>query len=102
MIASAIMVADDDARVAHDLEHVAIRGATFEKYEERNHELRMALGRVVADFEAAYLSKNEDINAEPPAHDDGREAGRRDARRSGSRRSVIACCGPTRTSPSRR
>jgi len=35
----------------------------FEKYEERNHELRMALGRIVRDFEAAYLSINEDVNA---------------------------------------
>src|SRR5947209_16507474 len=38
----------------------------FEKYEERNHELRMALGRVVRDFEHAYLSKNEDTNAVHP------------------------------------
>jgi prepilin-type N-terminal cleavage/methylation domain-containing protein len=35
----------------------------FERYEERNHELRMALGRIVRDFEAAYLSLNEDPNA---------------------------------------
>jgi prepilin-type N-terminal cleavage/methylation domain-containing protein len=35
----------------------------FERYEERNHELRMALGRIVRDFEATYLSLNEDINA---------------------------------------
>ncbi|HEX5063798.1 MAG TPA: type II secretion system protein GspJ [Kofleriaceae bacterium] len=35
-------------------------------YQERNHELRMALGRAVADFEAAYLSKNEDPNASHP------------------------------------
>ena len=35
----------------------------FEAFEERNHELRMALGRIVADFEAAYLSANEDPNA---------------------------------------
>ncbi len=35
----------------------------FEAFEERNHELRMALGRIAADFEAAYLSKNEDENA---------------------------------------
>jgi prepilin-type N-terminal cleavage/methylation domain-containing protein len=35
----------------------------FERYEERNHELRMALGRIVRDFEAAYLSLNEDTNA---------------------------------------
>lgn len=38
----------------------------FEKYEERNHELRMALGRIVRDFEAAYLSRNEDSNATNP------------------------------------
>jgi hypothetical protein len=35
----------------------------FERYEERNHELRMALGQIVRDFEAAYLSLNEDPNA---------------------------------------
>lgn len=39
---------------------------TFEAYEERNHELRMALGRVVRDFEHAYLSQNEDRNAAHP------------------------------------
>lgn len=38
----------------------------FERYTERNHELRMALGRVVADIEAAYLSKNEDQAASHP------------------------------------
>src|SRR6185436_3487927 len=38
----------------------------FEKYEERNHELRMALGRIVRDFEGAYLSFNEDRNAPHP------------------------------------
>ena len=38
----------------------------FERYEERNHELRMALGRIVRDFEAAYLSFNEDRNAPHP------------------------------------
>jgi prepilin-type N-terminal cleavage/methylation domain-containing protein len=42
------------------------RRRRFEEYESRNHELRMALGRVVADFEAAYLSKNEDPNASHP------------------------------------
>lgn len=36
---------------------------TFGKYQERNHEIRMALGRVVNDFESAYLSRNEDTNA---------------------------------------
>lgn len=39
---------------------------TFEHYEERNHELRMALGRIVRDFEAAYLSANETPNAVYP------------------------------------
>lgn len=32
-------------------------------YGERDHELRVALDRVVTDFEAVYLSKNEDENA---------------------------------------
>jgi len=32
-------------------------------YADRDHELRVALDRVVADFEGAYLSKNEDENA---------------------------------------
>ena len=36
------------------------------KYQERNHELRLALGRTVADLEAAYISKNEDTNASHP------------------------------------
>jgi prepilin-type N-terminal cleavage/methylation domain-containing protein len=39
---------------------------TFEAYEERNHELRMALGRIVRDLEHAYLSFNEDRNAAHP------------------------------------
>jgi len=38
----------------------------FGRYQERNHELRMALGRAVADFEQAYLSRNEDTNATHP------------------------------------
>jgi len=38
----------------------------FEAFEERNHELRMALGRIAADFEGAYLSNNEDKNATHP------------------------------------
>lgn len=33
---------------------------TFERFEARNHELRMAMSRIVHDFEAAYLSRNED------------------------------------------
>jgi len=39
---------------------------TFERYEERNHELRMALGQIVRDFEATYLSRNEDATAVNP------------------------------------
>ena len=35
-------------------------------YQERNHELRIAMGRIVADFEHAYLSRNEDQNASNP------------------------------------
>jgi prepilin-type N-terminal cleavage/methylation domain-containing protein len=38
----------------------------FEAFEERNHELRMAMGRIAADFEAVYLSGNEDLNATYP------------------------------------
>jgi type II secretion system protein J len=38
----------------------------FEKYEQRNHELRMAMSRIVADFEHAYLSRNEDQAATYP------------------------------------
>jgi type II secretion system protein J len=33
---------------------------TFEAFEERNHELRLAMKRICDDFEASYLSKNED------------------------------------------
>lgn len=36
------------------------------RYQERNHELRMALGKIVSDFEGAYLSKNEDTSATHP------------------------------------
>jgi prepilin-type N-terminal cleavage/methylation domain-containing protein len=39
---------------------------TFTAFEERNHELRMALARVASDFEAAYLSKNEDTTSDHP------------------------------------
>jgi len=39
---------------------------TFENFEQRNHELRMAMGRITHDFEAAYLSKNEDQNSTNP------------------------------------
>jgi len=35
----------------------------FVGIQRRNHEIRVALDRVVADLEAAYLSANEDLNA---------------------------------------
>jgi len=38
----------------------------FESFEERNHELRMAMARITSDFESMYLSKNEDINNSHP------------------------------------
>ena len=37
-----------------------------EAVESRNHELRLAMGRVVADFEGAYLSRNEESAASNP------------------------------------
>lgn len=39
---------------------------TWEEYEQRNHELRMAMNRIVKDFEHAYLSRNEDTSATHP------------------------------------
>jgi general secretion pathway protein J len=34
----------------------------FEKYEERNHEIRIAMARMVRDLQSAYLSDSEDKN----------------------------------------
>src|SRR5262249_35306698 len=65
MIASAIMVMMM-ALAWRTISNSSDARRGFEKYEERNHELRIALGRVVADFEAAYLSRNEDINSSHP------------------------------------
>ena len=65
MIASAIMVVMM-ALAWRTISNASDSRRTFEKYEERNHELRMALGRVVRDFESAYLSRNEDITAGHP------------------------------------
>ena len=65
MIASAIM-AVMMALAWKTIANTAEARKTFEGYEERNHELRQALGRIVADFEAAYLSRNEDMNASHP------------------------------------
>ncbi|HEY4179798.1 MAG TPA: type II secretion system protein GspJ [Kofleriaceae bacterium] len=39
---------------------------TFEAFEERNHELRLAMKRICDDFEASYLSKNEDQTQSHP------------------------------------
>ncbi len=65
MIASAIMV------VMMGLAWTTISNTsnsrrTFEKFEARNHELRMAMQRIVMDFEHAYLSKNEDQTQSHP------------------------------------
>jgi general secretion pathway protein J len=48
------------------ISHTTGNRRTFEQYEERNHELRNAMGRIVDDFEAVYLSRNEDVNASHP------------------------------------
>jgi general secretion pathway protein J len=37
-----------------------------EASESRNHEIRLAMGRVVADLEAAYLSRNEETSSTTP------------------------------------
>ena len=65
MIASAILVAMMGL-AWRTISNTSERRHTFEGYEERNHEMRAAMGRVVADFEAAYLSRNEDVNASHP------------------------------------
>lgn len=59
MIASAIMVIMMSL-AWKTISNTSDTKKNFEKYEERNHELRMALDRVVRDFEAAYLSANEE------------------------------------------
>ena len=65
MIASAVMVIMM-ALAWRTIMNTSTSRKTFEAFEERNHELRMAMGRMVADFEGAYLSKNEDVNASHP------------------------------------
>jgi type II secretory pathway component PulJ len=65
MIASAVMVMMM-ALAWRTISNTSTSKRTFEKYEERNHEIRMAMGRVVADFQHAYLSKNEDGLASHP------------------------------------
>ncbi|MBA3463498.1 MAG: prepilin-type N-terminal cleavage/methylation domain-containing protein [Deltaproteobacteria bacterium] len=65
MIASAVMVMMM-ALAWRTISNTADTKRTFEKYEQRNHELRMAMSRVVADFQAAYLSRNEDTSQSHP------------------------------------
>ncbi len=65
MIASAIMVVMMSL-AWRTIANTSDTKRTFEKYEARNHELRMAMSRVVADFEAAYLSRNEDASQSHP------------------------------------
>jgi type II secretory pathway component PulJ len=65
MIASAVMVIMM-ALAWRTISNTSDSRRTFGKYQERNHEIRMALNRVVMDFEAAYLSRNEDQNASHP------------------------------------
>ncbi|MEO8553324.1 MAG: prepilin-type N-terminal cleavage/methylation domain-containing protein, partial [Kofleriaceae bacterium] len=65
MIASAIMVIMMTL-AWRTISNTSDSRRTFEKYEERNHEMRMALDRVVRDFEAAYLSRNEDTTQTHP------------------------------------
>lgn len=62
MIASATMVIMM-ALAWRTISNTSDTRRSFGKYQERNHEVRMALGRAVADFEHAYLSNNEDTNA---------------------------------------
>ena len=65
MIASAIMVVMMTL-AWRTVANVADSRLVFERFEQHNHDLRMALGRMVADFESAYLSSNEDRNATHP------------------------------------
>jgi type II secretory pathway component PulJ len=65
MISSAVMVAMM-ALAWRTIASTSDSRRNFTHYEERNHELRMAMGRVVNDFEAAYLSRNEDTTATHP------------------------------------
>lgn len=65
MIASAIMVVMMGL-AWRTISNTSDTKRTFEKYEQRNHELRMAMSRVVSDFEAAYLSRNEDASQSHP------------------------------------
>jgi len=65
MIASAIMVIMMTL-AWRTISNTSDSRRTFEKYEERNHEVRLALDRVVRDFDEAYLSRNEDTSQTHP------------------------------------
>jgi len=65
MIATAILVAMMSL-VWSTVSNTSKARTTFDDFEERNHELRMALSRITQDFEAAYLSRNEDQNSTNP------------------------------------
>lgn len=65
MIASAVMVVMMTL-AWQTISNTSNRRRTFEAYEQRNHELRMGLDQCVRDFEAAYLSRNEDTTASHP------------------------------------
>lgn len=65
MIASAVLVVMMSL-AWRTISNTADSRKRFEQYEQRNHELRMAMMRIVGDFEHAYLSKNEDTNASHP------------------------------------
>ena len=65
MIASAVMVVMM-ALAWRTITNTASSKRAFEGFEARNHELRVAMGRIVADFELAYLSKNEDATQTHP------------------------------------
>jgi len=65
MIASAVMVIMM-ALAWRTISNTSDARRTFEAYEQRNHELRMAMSRVVSDFGAAYLSRNEDQTQSHP------------------------------------
>src|SRR3569832_64581 len=65
MIASAIMVIMMTL-AWRTISNTSDSRRTFEKYEERNHEVRLALDRVVRDFDEAYLSRYEDTSQTHP------------------------------------
>ena len=76
MIASAIMVVMMTL-AWRTISNTSDSRRTFEKYEERNHEMRMALDRVVARLRGRVPVAERGHDADPPAHDVHREAAAR-------------------------